>query len=748
MIDQLLRSFDGPLTRELVRAPGKFGLGQVPERLIPNGATTSVCGFCSTGCGLKVHLRDGEAVNLSADPRYPVNLGMACPKGWEALAPLTSQDRAVTPLLRNARGELQAATWNEALEAFAARFKAIMQKHGPESVAFLSTGQIPTEEMMTLGMLWKFGMGAIHGDANTRQCMATSHVAYKQSFGFDAPPFTYKDFEESDVLVFIGANPAIAHPIMWERVMLNQRNPETWVVDPRRTETAAAATHHVGLAPKSDLTLLYGLAHLLLRDDQIDHAFVAAHTEGFAEYAEFVKRFTPDKVSLETGIAIDQLEAMAKAIRPGKRVSFWWTMGVNQSHEAVRTAQAIIALCLMGGHIGKPGTGPNSITGQANAMGSRLYSNTTSMVGGRDFLNAEHRQQVADLLGIDVARIPQKNTLAYDQIIDGIRDGKIKGLWVVATNPRHSWIGQGDLDAVFSKLDCLAVQDMYVSTDTARLAHIVLPAAGWGEKEGTFINSERRIGLHKKIRRAPGQALADFHIFRLVAQAWGCGDLFNRIRTPEDAFRLMQRFSAGRPCDITGIQGYDHVDAMGGIQWPYSSTGDLARAKDGNAGEEDDAEGNNKGASERERRLFADGKFFTPSGKAKFLFDPPRAPGENPDKNYPLVLLTGRGTSAQWHTGTRTDKSAVLRKLYPAECYVELHPEDAAALQVAHQDWVTVASKRGEVKARACLTTAVQKGQVFLPMHYEQVNALTFPEFDPYSRQPSYKYCAVKVKKG
>jgi anaerobic selenocysteine-containing dehydrogenase len=730
MIDTLLRRFDGPLTRELVRSPGQFGLGQVPDRLTPNGTTTSVCGYCSTGCGLKVHLRDGEAVNLSADPRYPVNLGMACPKGWEALAPLNAQDRAVTPLIRNAQGTLQPAGWNETLEAFATRFKAIMQKHGPESVAFLSTGQIPTEEMLTLGMLWKFGMGALHGDANTRQCMATSHVAYKQSFGFDAPPFTYKDFEESDVLVFIGANPAIAHPIMWERVMLNKRNPETWIIDPRRTETAAAATHHVGLAPKSDLTLLYGLAHILLRDGQIDRAFIDAHTEGFDDFIKnvMVEDFTPERVARAANIEVEQLEALAKAIRPGKRVSFWWTMGVNQSHEAVRTAQAIIALCLMGGHIGKPGTGPNSITGQANAMGSRLYSNTTSMVGGRDFLNAEHRQQVADILGIDVGRIPQKNTLAYDQILDGIREGKIKGLWVVATNPRHSWIGQGDLDAVLGRLDCLVVQDMYVSTDTARLAHIVLPAAGWGEKEGTFINSERRIGVHKKIRRAPGQALADFHIFRLVAQAWGCGELFAEIRNPEDAFKLMQRFSAGRPCDITGIQGYDHVDAMGGIQWPLP-------------------EGHQAEALDRERRLFADGRFHTPSGKAKFLFDAPRAPGETPSAQYPLILLTGRGTSAQWHTGTRTAKSAVLRKLYPADCYVELHPEDAASLKVAHQDWVMVSSKRGETKARACITTAVQKGQVFLPMHYDQVNALTFPEFDPYSRQPSYKYCAVAVKR-
>jgi assimilatory nitrate reductase catalytic subunit len=727
MIDTLLRKLEGPLTRELIRKPGHFGLGQVPESLTPTSTTTSVCGFCSTGCGLKIHMRDGVAVNLTPEPAYPVNLGMACPKGWEALAPLDAKDRVKTPLLRNTDGQLAPATWPEALTAFVARFKSIMQEHGPESVAFLSTGQISTEEMMLLGLVWKFGMGAVHGDANTRQCMATSHVAYKQSFGFDAPPFTYDDFEESDVLVFIGANPAIAHPIMWERVMLNKRNPEIWVVDPRRTETAVAATHHIPLAPKSDLTLLYGLAHILIRDGQLDRNFLAAHTEGFESFAEKVRAFTPETVARATGLSVTELEAFAFALRPGRRVSMWWTMGVNQSHEAVRTAQAIIALCLMGGHIGKPGTGPNSITGQANAMGSRLYSNTTSLVGGRDFLNPAHRAEVAGILGIDAARVPDKNTLAYDEILDRVRDGRIKGLWVVATNPRHSWIGQADLEAELGKLDCLVVQDMYATTDTAKLADIVLPAAGWGEKEGTFVNSERRIGLHKNIRRAPGQALADFHIFRLLAQAWGCGDLVRDLKSPEDAFQLMKKFSQGRPCDITGIEGYEHIDRAGGIQWPWKAS--------------DQPE-----AYQSERRLFEDGQFHRPNGKALFLFDAPRVPGEVTDPNYPFVLLTGRGTSAQWHTGTRTDKSAVLRKLYPAECYVEIHPVDAARLGIAHQDWLMVASKRGKVKARACITSVVQPGQLFLPMHYEQVNALTFPEYDPYSRQPSYKHCAVSIR--
>ena len=256
-----LREFDGPLTRELVREPGRFGLGQVPVAVNPAAVTSGVCGFCSTGCGIKLHLNsEGQAVNLTPDPDYPVNRGMLCPKGWEALACTQSPDRAVMPLLNG-----EQVSWERALEVFCQRMKAVQAKHGPASAAFLSTGQMMTEEMAFLGALAKFGMGMVHGDGNTRQCMATSVAAHKESFGFDAPPFTYADFEESDCLVFVGANPCIAHPIMWQRVLANRRSPEIIVIDPRVTETASAATQHLQISPRADLTLLYCLAHWLIK---------------------------------------------------------------------------------------------------------------------------------------------------------------------------------------------------------------------------------------------------------------------------------------------------------------------------------------------------------------------------------------------------------------------------------------------------------------------------------------------------
>ncbi|HKU37790.1 MAG TPA: nitrate reductase [Polyangiales bacterium] len=723
----LLRSPDGALTRTLARTDGGFGLGQVPERAKPDAATTMVCGFCSTGCGLKVHMRDGQAVNLSPAREYPVNIGMACPKGWEALTPLSAPDRAVTPLLRNASGELAPIDWPLALATFVTRFRKILDEHGPESVAFLSTGQIPTEEMALLGALAKFGMGLVHGDGNTRQCMATSVVAYKEAFGFDAPPFTYDDFEQSDVLVFVGANPCIAHPILWERVCRNKHQPEIVVIDPRRTETAMAATLHVPLLPKSDLSLMYGIAAALIARGAIDREYIDAHTEGFDAFAEHVLRFTPELVCERAGVSREMFERLVSLIALGKRVSFWWTMGVNQSHEGVRLAQAIIALALMTRNIGRPGTGANSITGQCNAMGSRLFSNTTNLLGGRSFTDPEHRSHVANVLGIDVARIPAQPSLAYDQIIEGVRSGKIKGLWIVATNTAHSWIDQAQLHETFGKLEFLVVQDMYSTTETAERAHLVLPAAGWGEKDGTFINSERRLGLLKKVSRAPGQALADFYIFKAIAEAWGCSELLAEWSSPEAVFQILKRLSKGQPCDISGIEDHAQLDACEGIQWPLP-------------------EGQTPQKSEQ-RRLFEDGKYFHANGRARFVFAEPGALPEPTSPEFPLLLLTGRGSSAQWHTETRTKKSDVLRKLHPSVPYVEVSPEDAEALALGPNDWVRVRSARGSVDVRAFITPVVQRGQVFMPMHYARTNQLTFPAFDPYSRQPAYKASAVSLER-
>jgi assimilatory nitrate reductase catalytic subunit len=556
--------------------------------------------------------------------------------------------------------------------------------------------------------------------------MATAVVAYQQAFGFDSPPYTYADFEQSDVIVLVGSNLCIAHPIMWQRILKNPNSPEIIVVDPRATETAMQATQHLAITPKADLVLFYGLANLLINRGWIDQSFINDHTGGFESFAAFVADYTVERTCEETGISQVVLERMARTIHCGKRVSFWWTMGVNQSHQGVRTAQAIINLALMTGNIGRPGTGANSITGQCNAMGSRLFSNTTNLLGGHDFSNAVHRRKVAGALKIDESLIPQEKSWPYHRIMEGILSRQIRGLWVIGTNPAHSWINQDQWREMTDRLDFLVVQDMYTTTETARRADLVLPAAAWGEKTGTFINSERRVGVVKKVSRAPGHALSDFAIFRLIAEAWGCGEMFKEWETPEQVFQILKRLSDGQPCEITGIKDYAMIEQCRGIQWPCRDVADT---------------------EQQERRLFEDRRFFHHDGKARFVWGEPQPLPEAPSSSFPFLLNTGRGSAAQWHTQTRTGKSKVLRKLYSNEPYVELNYRDAKELKIKSGDWIVVSSRRGRLHAKAMVLHSIPMGQIFIPMHYAVTNLLTDAVFDPYSFQPAYKACAVRIER-
>ena len=332
-----------------------------------------------------------------------------------------------------------------------------------------------------------------------------------------------------------------------------------------------------------------------------------------------------------------------------------------------------------------------------------------------------------NILSIDEAKIPVQNSWPYHRIFEGVLRGEIKGLWVVCTNPAHSWINQGQARDILQRLDFLVVQDMYHNTETAQLAHLVLPAAAWGEKEGTFINSERRFGVVRQVAQAPGEALSDFRIFKLIAEYWGCGEMFRDWESPRAVFQLLKRLTAGQPCDISGIEDYEMLDRCGGIQWPFPSKTDPS-------------------SSNSERRLFESGTFFHADGRARFIFEEPRPMPEQANDHFPFLLLTGRGTAAQWHTQTRTAKSAILRKLCPEVVYVEINPIDARMLSISSGDWIKVISQRGQLRARAFLTSAVQCNQLFIPMHYDATNQLTDAVFDSYSHQPAYKACAVRIE--
>jgi assimilatory nitrate reductase catalytic subunit len=333
---------------------------------------------------------------------------------------------------------------------------------------------------------------------------------------------------------------------------------------------------------------------------------------------------------------------------------------------------------------------------------------------------------VANILDVDAGVIPTETGWAYNEIIEGILRGKIRGLWVVCTNPAHSWINQSQCREILDRLDFLVVQDMYSTTETARMADLILPAAGWGEKEGTFINSERRKGVVKKVSRPPGEALSDFDIFRLVADYWGCAEMFKKWDSPAAVFDLMKQCSVDMPCDFSGIENYAQLVERGGIQWPYP-----------------------QGATDEsnQRRLFEDGHFFHEDGRARLLFEEPRPLPEAPNDRYPFILLTGRGSASQWHTQTRTSKSPVLAKLSPSGPFAEVNPADAKRLGIRANERVIITSQRGRIRVRAFLTNAVQPGQVFVPMHDESTNRLTDAVFDPYSKQPAYKACAVCIEK-
>jgi anaerobic selenocysteine-containing dehydrogenase len=688
--------------------------------------TRLTCGYCSTGCQLVVDQAKQPPFNVTASPDYPVNMGKACMKGFQLLGHLDAPDRATTPLLRNAAGLLEPVSWDKAMAVFCDKFKGIQARNGKDAISFISTGQITTEEHALLGSLGKFGMGMLHCDGNTRQCMASAVVAYKQSFGWDAPPFTYKDLELADVLVFIGSNPVIAHPIIWNRVKMNKNAPKVLVVDPRLSETAKEATHHYAIQPGTELVFLYTIADILIQRGWIDENYISLHTTGFDAFKKHVEKYSVAATCKKIGLPESKLLEFAQIIHAGKAVAFQWMVGINQAQQATRSAQAIINLAMMTGNIGRPGTGANSITGQCNAMGSRMFSNTASLLGGHDFTNPDHRQKIARILGIDVQVIPQVGSMTYELILDAIDKGKIKGLWVVCTNPVHSWINSNSIPAILRKLEFLVVQDMFHSTETAQLAHLVLPAAGTGEKTGTFINSERRIGVLQRASKRPGLALPDFEIFKKVAIAWGCGSMFEKWTDPEATLLLLKEITRGLPWDITGIKSYDQILAQGGIQWPYPDTSNQA--------------------SDNQRRLLENGVYFHKDGRAKFLFEDVLQVPEPADVSYPFVLVTGRGTVAQWHTQTRTAKAKLLAKAAPKEPYVEIAAQDAARVGIQHESWVIVVSRRGEALVKAIVTDKAMPGTVFMPMHYAETNRLTYPSFDPFSHEPMYKLSAVNIK--
>lgn len=684
----------------------------------------STCNYCALACNLDFYTEDGKIKRVVPTPHYPVNKGFSCIKGLNLDKQCTKFNGSKKPLLKMKDGERKAIEWKEAFDLFASKMTAIQEKYGKESVAYISTGQLPTEEMALLGHVGRSYMG-INGDGNTRLCMASAVVAYKQSFGFDAPPYTLKDLELSDTIFFIGANPVIAHPIAWGRVRKN-KDAKIITIDPRKSETAMNSDMWIDIKTKGDLALFYTLANVLIEKGWINQDYINNYTEGFEDFKAHVKKYTLEDVEERTGISKMRVLELAKIIHEGKRVSFWWTMGVNQSYEAVRTAQAIINLALITGNMGREGTGANSLTGQCNAMGSRMFSNTTALYGGGEYNNKERRKVVADILGMDENMLPTKPTLDYEQIIKGINKGEIKGLWVVCTNPRHSFSNNEEFKKAMKNLDFFVVQDIYEDTDSSKECDLYLPSVPAIKKEGFLINTERRLSALVPVLEKEEDELSDYEILLGIGEALGMGSLLDKWRTPEDAFKLLRECSKGMPCDITGVS-YERLRGSKGIQWPCRE------------GEELEAD---------ERRLFEDGKYYTPSGKAKFIFEDVTENPNTTNEEFPFNLNTGRGTVGQWHTHTRTREIQAVTNIVSQKAYVDINRKDAERLDIKENDEVLIHSSNGHTsKFIARLTDNLKEKDLYAPIHYIETNLLTPSVFDPYSKEPSYKTVQVNIEK-
>jgi anaerobic selenocysteine-containing dehydrogenase len=678
----------------------------------------TTCGYCSVGCGMFIGVKDGKAVSVRGNPNHPVNLGKLCPKGLAEHYTLSGQGRLTRPMLG-----AKPVSWDTALDTMVEKFRGVQDKHGRDALGVISTGQLVTEEFYTLGKLVQLGFGTRNYDGNTTLCMASAVAGYKRSFGSDGPPGAYEDLEKADVILLIGANIADNHPILCQRLTKNT-GATLIVADPRVTKTAMLADVYLPLKPRSDIALINGIMHILIRAGLVNHDYIAQHTNGYAELERFLDKYTPEYVAGITGLSQDLLYKTAMLYGRAKAAFIGWTMGVNHSTQGAETVNAICDLALITGNIGRAGAAPFSITGQCNAMGTREAGFASSLPGYRKFESAKDREELASLWNVDVSRIPTARGLAYPDIIEGAVGRKIRALWIIATNPVVSYPNVEVLQQAFENLEFLVVQDGF-ETPTTALADLTLPAAIWGEKEGTYTNSERRVSKANRAVDPPGEAKPDFDIFVALARKLGVKEeLFPGWTSPRDAFEEWRKVSAGRLCDYSGMT-WEQIEEQGGIQWPVGQADSLSN-----------------------KRLYTDGHFHTDDGKARLHCIECEPFPEQPNTEFPFILNTGR-TVEHWHTRTKTGRVPILEAMSP-RAWLEMNPRDARKLALKPHDRIDIVSRRARVRGvELRVTEIVSPGQVFMPFHYVETNSnlVTQSAFDPISREPNYKQCAVRVER-
>lgn len=697
-----------------------------------NSEIKTTCSYCGVGCGIIVTNDSKNGVSVTGDKNHPVNKGMLCSKGMNLHYVVNdTSDRILYPEMRWSKSHpMERVSWDTALERAAAVFTSIIKKHGPDSVGFYISGQCLTEEYYLVNKLVKGFLKTNNIDTNSRLCMSSAVVGYKKTFGEDAVPIAYDDIELADTFLITGANPAWCHPILFRRIEQHkEKNPKVKiiVIDPRKTDSALNADLHLQIIPGTDIILYHALAKRLIEQGYADTDFIKNHTENFKLYKDLVLASSLEKASKLCGIPVNDIKLAADIIGKAKGFLSLWAMGLNQSAIGVDKNTALLNLSLLTGQVGKPGSGPFSLTGQPNAMGGREVGGMANLLAvHKELNNPVHRKEVADFWGVD--EISEKPGLTATEMFDALESGKMKAIWVICTNPLVSLPDSRRVEKALSNAKFVVVQEISHNADTSKFADLLLPAAGWLEKEGTMTNSERRISYLPKGINPPGEALPDVEILTRFAKKMNFSG-FN-FNTTEDIYKEYCLMTKNTSIDISFLN-YNRLKNEGTFQWPVPDYGHPGTP-----------------------RLFTDKKFYTPSQKA--IFNLPTAienTSEQPSNQFPFILTTGR-IRDQWHTMTKTGKVSRLMTHIPSPM-LEINPIDAYKAAIKNGDIVVVTSKNGTVRVKAKVSDSIREGVLFLPMHWgkqlendlNRTNNLTNTVVDPTSKEPDFKFTTVSVAK-
>ena len=698
--------------------------------------TKTVCPYCGVGCGMSLTVVNNRVTNVSGDKDHPANFGRLCMKGATSAEPLRAEGRLTTPFIRESRGQVPVSIGiNQAIEETASRLNTIIEKYGSDAVAFYVSGQLSLEAQYLANKLAKGFIGTNHIDSNSRLCMSSAASGYQLSLGADGPPGSYEDIENSDCFFLIGTNMADCHPILFLRVMdrVKSSGAKLIVVDPRRTPTAENADLFLQIKPGTDLALLNGLLHLVLKNGNHDLEFIQRHTEGFEALLPFLEDYTPNVVSQLTGIPEKDLRLAAQWIGTSRECASFWTMGLNQRIQGTWLTNAMCNLHLATGKICRPGSGPFSLTGQSNAMGGREAGYLShGLPGQRTVAHAPDRHFIENIWNLPDGRINPRPGYDAVSLFEHLVTGEIKAVWIICTNPVASMPNRKRVIQGLQNAELVISQDIFYDTETNRFADILLPGAMWAEAEGVMVNSERNLTLMQKAVDPPGTALPDWQILARVASAMGFSEAFSYSDAGAVFEEIKRAWNSTTGYDLRGVS-YGRLRAQP-VQWPCPP-----------------------GGRDRNPIRYLDPatgsvRFPTESGKARLLARPYLPPAELPDDDFPMILNTGR-LPHQWHTLTKTGKIPALAELDTGP-FVGIHPDDAVRLGVADGDKVEIRSRRGYAIHPARVTDRLLPGNCFSPFHWSDlfgqelaINSVTNDATDLISHQPELKFCAVRLSR-